>query len=117
MNRYKRFQYKKYREKRVGLTAHEIEKLDDEEKDEMEFLALIKHIHLGLFEEEYDFMLDSHADVQHRRNGNNPMSQDYIEAVEQKRTKFEISQLSRNGFPPLSMDSWEIVHMRALEGN
>lgn len=117
MNRYKRFQHNKHRKKRVGLTFLEIEKLNGEEKEEMECLAVMKQIHLGLFEEEYDFMLDSHADVQDRRNGNNPMSQEYIEAVEQKRTKFEISQLTGNGFPPLSMDSWEIAHMRALEIN
>lgn len=55
-----------------------------------------KDLHLDLFKEEYDFMLDSHVDAQERSAGKNPMSEAYQQTVQAKR--------QRLGVPPLRAD-------------
>lgn len=56
-----------------------------------------KDLHLDLFKEEYDFMLDSHVDAQERSAGNNPMSEAYQEAVQAKRQRLGVPPLGANG--------------------
>lgn len=56
-----------------------------------------KDLHLDLFKEEYDFMLDSHVDAQERSAGNNPMSEAYQEAVQAKRHRLGVSPLGSDG--------------------
>lgn len=42
-------------------------------------------LHLELFPEEYDYIYDSNADVNDRRRGLNPMTQDYIDKINERR--------------------------------
>lgn len=56
-------------------------------------------LHLELFPEEYDYIYDSNADVNDRRRGLNPMSQDYIDKINERRismgvTPFDITNES-----------------------
>lgn len=45
----------------------------------------MNELHLELFPEEYDFMYDSIADARDRARGKNPMSQSYIDEVNERR--------------------------------
>jgi hypothetical protein len=50
----------------------------------------MKELHLKLFPEEYDFMYDSIADTVDRKNEINPMSQSYIDKVNERRIKLGV---------------------------
>lgn len=50
----------------------------------------MKKLHFELFPEEYDYMYDSNADTKDRRNGINPMSQSYIDKVNERRIKLGV---------------------------
>ena len=46
--------------------------------------------HLELFPEEYDYIYDSIADARDRARGLNPMSQSYIDKVNERRIKLGV---------------------------
>jgi len=58
-------------------------------------------IHAELFPEEYDFMFDDHVDAKLRRQGGNPMNQDYIAKVNARR--------AAGGFPPFGEKGGETL--------
>lgn len=68
---------------------------------------LQKQIHRELFEEEYDEQGDSSSDVNSRNNGINPMNDEYIQKVKEKREKQGVPMLEANGLP--QDDSAEIL--------
>ena len=44
-----------------------------------------RRLHIELFPEEYDFMLDSGVDAKERAKGKNPMSSDYVQHTNLRR--------------------------------
>ena len=49
--------------------------------------TLARSLHIDIFPEEYDCILDSIADAYERSKGINPMSSEYIERVNKRRAK------------------------------
>ncbi|WP_298954277.1 hypothetical protein [uncultured Nonlabens sp.] len=60
---------------------------------------LQKQIHRELFEEEYDEQYDSSSEAYSRKNGTNPMNEEYIQKVKEKREKQGVPMLAANGLP------------------
>ncbi|WP_370214153.1 hypothetical protein [Mesoflavibacter profundi] len=56
-------------------------------------------LHAEIFPEEFDFMSDSFADAAIRRNGTNPMSEEYTTKINSKREKLGVSNLDSSGLP------------------
>ena len=56
-------------------------------------------LHAEIFPEEFDFMSDSIADAAMRRNGTNPMSEEYTTKINLKREKLGVSNLDSSGLP------------------
>lgn len=52
-----------------------------------------------LFEEEYDEQNDSSSEANLRKNGTNPMNEEYIQKVKEKREKQGVPMLAANGLP------------------
>jgi len=120
MNRFKREEIKKRKKDRKGLTSEQIKALDLQEIENGAIQELARKIHAERFPEEYDYMYDDHVDVADRSKGKNPMSDEYIDKIEEKRQKLSVSQLSENGMSE-SNDTWglclqdaktEIGHLR-----
>lgn len=107
MNRFKKEEMKRRQEERKGLTPEQIKALDLQEIESAVIEKLARKIHTERFPEEYDFMYDDHADVADRKKGKNPMSDEYIEKVAEKRKMLGVSQLSGDGMPE-SNDTWEL---------
>jgi hypothetical protein len=97
MNRYRKEQIQKRAEARKGLTEEETAELDKEEAAEEKILQLTRKLHLEMFPEEYDFMLDDVADANRRQRGENPMNTDYIEKVQRRREEHGVSPLGNDG--------------------
>ena len=106
MNRVETYLAEKRAAERQGLSAEESRQLDQIEN-------LTKQIHAELFPEEYDFMMDSIADAGDRRRGKNPMSSDYTEKVNARRTTFGVPPLGPNGLPT-DNSSWEVARTEAI---
>jgi len=60
-------------------------------------------IHSELFPEEYDFIYDDHVDAKLRKQGYNPMSQDYIAMVNERRVAGGFSSLDSDEHDRQSM--------------
>ena len=114
MNKFKKEQQRKFSEARKGLSAEQIEKLDEEDKIKEKVEALAKKIHVEKFPEEYDFMYDSNVDVSNRSKGINPMSKEYIDKVREKREKQGVLPLSLSGLS-VSEDSLELCGNEAKQ--
>lgn len=112
MNRYKAEEARKRREARAGLTEFEVQQLDQEEAIEADVMELARKIHFDRFPEEWDFILDDNVDYTNRRNGMNPMSDEYIQNTNKKRTEVGLTPLSDAG-TPIDDFSWEIAHKDA----
>lgn len=56
-------------------------------------------LHLEIFHEEYDFVYDSIQDSKDRRDGINPMSENYTAKVNLKREKLGVSKIGDDGEP------------------
>ena len=112
MNRMKKEEIRKKKEARAGLPSEEIEKLDQEDAvlEKIEELAGV--LHYERFPEEYDAYLDSSADVTLRNRGINPMSNEYISRVNEKRKEEGVPPLSASGFPT-DKSTWEICYAEA----
>ena len=112
MNRFKKEEMKRRQEQRKGLTPEQIKTLDLQEFESAVIEKLARKIHIERFPEEYDFMGDDHADVADRKKGVNPMSDEYIEKVAEKRKILDVSQLSGEGMSK-SNDSWKLCIQEA----
>lgn len=112
MNKLKREETKKHEEARRGLTDSQITilNLEDALKEKVQTLAF--SIHAEKFPEEYDFIYDSYVDANSRRKGVNPMSQEYIEQIREKRNSLGVSQLSDNGLA-VSKDTFVLCENEA----
>ena len=106
MNRAEQEMLKKRIEERKGLSEEESRKLDQLEE-------MINKIHFELFPEEYDAMMDSIADANDRRQGINPMSEDYTAEVNSRREKLGVPPLGANGLPTDDA-SWNVAREEAL---
>lgn len=56
-------------------------------------------LHMKLFDEEYDYMYDSYADMKSRAAGINPMNEAYQQRVHDKRTQLGVTPLGKSGRP------------------
>lgn len=70
---------------------------------------LTNKIHGEEYPEEYDAIYDSCLDSKLRRRGENPMAEDYIERVKQKRINQGVSPLGKNGMPT-SKDTYNLCY-------
>ena len=112
MNRFKKEEALKRAEAREGLTKPDVEKLDLEEALESEIGSLASTLHIEMFPEEYDHMLDSIADAGDRSRGINPMNAEYIAKVAVRRKELGVSPLSDAGMPT-SNDSFKLARIEA----
>lgn len=97
MNRAKREEARKYEEARRWLSDNQIAALNLEAVLKAKVQTKASSIHAEKFPEEYDFIYDSNVDANSRSKGINPMSQDYIEQIREKRKSLGVSQLSNRG--------------------
>jgi uncharacterized protein YmfQ (DUF2313 family) len=72
-----------------------------------------RRLHIELFPEEYDFILDSWVDSKERAKGMNPMSSDYVQRTNLRRQKL--------GFKPYEIvgendDTFSWVYTAVKEG-
>ncbi|WP_218598617.1 hypothetical protein [Polaribacter sp. NJDZ03] len=63
------------------------------------FKEIEKSMHSELFEEEYVERYDSSSEAAGRKNGVNPMNEEYILKAEKKREELGVSKLGANGLP------------------
>ncbi|NOQ64919.1 MAG: hypothetical protein GQ582_10445 [Methyloprofundus sp.] len=104
MNKYKKEVKIKHDKARKGLSEDEIIAVDLEDEIKLKIEELSRSIHAEKFAEEYDFMYDSGVDAKERKKGINPMNQEYIDKIKQKRADLGLTQLSENGIS-VSQDS------------
>jgi len=97
MNRAKKEEKRKYQEARKGKTAEEIAVIDAQDIVNEQIHRVAKLLHGSLFSEEYDLMSDSISDAHDRKKGINPMSEEYIKKVDDKRRVLGFSSLSSSG--------------------
>lgn len=107
MNRLKKEELKKYQETRKNLNPEQIQALNAQEAEKKSIEELARHIHYERFPEEYDFYFDSTLEANLRNKGENPMRDDYIIQVTERRKKLGVSPLGNNGMST-SNDTWEI---------
>ena len=98
MNRFKKEEKRKHDEALSGLTQEQTDALDRQDAETQAIEELARKIHAEKFPEEYDFMYDSNVDANDRENGINPMSQQYIDEINEKRAGLKVSPLSENGY-------------------
>jgi len=94
MNRETKEIKRKYDAARKGLTQDQIAAVDLEDSITEKIKQLACKIHSEKYPEEYDFMGDSCDDANRRRNGINPMSQEYIERIRKRREELGILKLA-----------------------
>jgi hypothetical protein len=111
----KKEEIRRKKEARKGLSEEEVKKLDAAEAREEELQTLARKIHSELFSEEYDFMYDSYSDSQSRKQGENPMSEEYIRKVSERRQRLKVPPLLDNGMPPENNNSFDIARKLAEE--
>lgn len=115
MNREKKEELKRYREARKGLTPDEIAVVDAREAAEKTFAKDVEQMHLRLFPEEYDFMLDDGVDAKLRAQGINPMSSEYIARVDARRAALGFAAyMAKNDSRPDDTMGW--VRQMMLDG-
>lgn len=107
MNRAKKEELKRYHEARKGLTAEDIAVLDAREAAEKRFADDVQQMHRRLFPEEYDFYYDDSVDAKRRAQGINPMSAEYIERTNARRTAVGFaSYMAKNDSRPADTMGW-----------
>lgn len=107
MNRYKKEEEKKRREAREDITPEQVRQLDIEDKQNAAIEKLAREIHGEKFSEEFDFMYDDSWDASVRKSGKNPMKENYIAKINEKRRNLGVSPLSESGMSQ-SNDTWEL---------
>ena len=112
MNRFRKEENRKYQQARAGLSELEIKRLDREEMRQRMVFELARSIHEEWFPEEYDYLYDSIAEAEQRKNGVNPMSEDYITDVGTKRKTMKVNPLTESG-KSANNDTWKIAYNEA----
>lgn len=110
MNKVKKEEARKLREAYENLSPMELQEFEQQRR----IKALAKQVHSEMFPEEYDFMMDSIADVKDRRRGINPMSADYTARVNARREVLGVSPLGASGMP-IDNSSWDVASTEALK--
>lgn len=59
----------------------------------------VRTLHALLFPEEHDYVYDSIADLYDRRSGKNPMNEEYIKRVDNRRVAAGFKPLNSVGYP------------------
>jgi hypothetical protein len=77
-------------------------------------LTLARSLHIQIFPEEYDCILDSIADAYERSKGINPMSSEYIERVNKRRAKLGFGPYPGGALDD-STQGWVTQNVRAGE--
>jgi hypothetical protein len=108
MNKVKREEARKLREATENLSADELKEFFQKR----EIQALAKKIHFELFPEEYDFMMDSIADLRDRRRGVSPMNPEYTERANARREELGVPPLGPDGMPTCQT-SWKVAYAEA----
>jgi hypothetical protein len=108
MNKVKKEEARKLREAYETMSAEEFQAFMH--KQQVQELA--EQIHFALFPEEYDFMMDSNADVRDRRRGISPMSTEYIKRVNARRKELGVPPLGPDGLPACRT-SWAVARAEA----
>ena len=98
MNKFKKIEKQKYDEIVKNMSAEDKKNYDFLLNIQSSFKSLVKELHVKLFPEEYDFVYDSGVDANRRRLGENPMSEDYIKRMNDKREKLGFLPLTQNGY-------------------
>jgi len=106
MNKAKKEEIRKYNEARQGKPAEEIAEIDRQDKMGAKIKKLASLLHGRFFPEEYDFMSDSISDAKDRKKDINPMSEEYIKKMDNKRQAL--------GFRPI-LSSGHAVENETLE--
>lgn len=98
MNKLKKIEIQKYNEKVKNMTKEDKKNYDLLLNIQAKYELLVGELHKELFAEEYDFIFDDNVDAIKRKNGQNPMSGEYIQMVNEKRVKLGFLPLSENGY-------------------
>jgi len=69
--------------------------------------------HLKLFPEEYDFQYDSNSDLADRKRGISPMSQEYIDKVNERRVALGFSPCESGLFDSSETYTWVETQLSA----
>ena len=69
------------------------------------FDKLVSELQVRLFPEEFDFYYDDGVDAKNRGRGKNPMREEYIKKMDEKRVKLGFQALRQNGYPIDSNDT------------
>lgn len=99
MNRFKKEQQKKYNEFTKSFSEADKKNFDFLQNIQSSFESLVNELHVKLFPEEFDFIYDSNVDSIRRARGENPMSEEYIKRMNDKRVKLGFLPLSEDGYP------------------
>jgi hypothetical protein len=105
MNRLKLEELKKYDEITKNMSEKDKKNYDFLIDIQIQFEQLIRKLHSEFFPEEYDFMYDDFLDSKRRKNGENPMKQEYINAMNKKRVKLGFLPLNKNGYSSDSLQT------------
>ena len=106
MNRLKREEASEHKAIREGMSPLVIKRLDRGLSLNRQIFDLARQIHIEFNPEEYCHIFDDHVDHAIRRNGINPMSNEYISLVAHKRAEQGVAPLDESG-APTSSDTWE----------
>ena len=84
MNKFKKIENQKYIEKTKNMSDEDKRNYEILLNLQSSFESLVNELHVKLFPEEFDFQYDSSVDANRRRLGENPMSEDYINRMNEK---------------------------------
>ncbi|MEZ4694768.1 MAG: hypothetical protein R2837_12455 [Aliarcobacter sp.] len=99
MNKFKKIENQKYIEKTKNMSDEDKRNYEILLNLQSSFESLVNELHVKLFPEEFDFQYDSSVDANRRRLGENPMSEDYINRMNEKRVRLGFLPLTQNGYP------------------
>ena len=100
-SRWKKEEARKRAEARKGLTPEQIAGLDWKESVVKSIVDQARALHQQLFPEDYDFMYDDSWDAKLRSQGINPMSEEYIQEVNERRLALGVEPFSGPSVPGL----------------
>ncbi|MCT7433513.1 hypothetical protein [Aliarcobacter cryaerophilus] len=98
MNKFKKIENQKYIEKTKNMSDEDKRNYEILLNLQSSFESLVNELHVKLFPEEFDFYYDSSVDANRRRLGENPMSEAYINRMNEKRVRLGFLPLSENGY-------------------
>lgn len=99
MNKFKKIENQKYIEKTKNMSDEDKRNYEILLNLQSSFESLVNELRVKLFPEEFDFQYDSSVDANRRRLGENPMSEDYINRMNEKRVRLGFLPLTQNGYP------------------